>query len=737
MDARRYEQLSRAFEEAVDLQGAERIAVIQALEVEDASLAAELRAMLASDEESRVQEAFDEEALRRNRDAFDGVVADGATTLPTGDLVTPARIGPFRVVRLLGQGGMGAVYLAEQTEPFVRTVAVKVIRSGLSRKSITRRFELEREALSRMDDPGIARVLDAGLDDDKRPYFAMEYVEGQRLDVFCDERGLDVEARLRLLLEVARSVQHAHQRGILHRDLKPSNLLVSTQDGATRTKVIDFGLARAVDARATLGTMTTDGEVLGTLAYMSPEQARLVDADVDTRTDVYSLGIVMYELLTGRLPAEDERGRRSLANLLDRERSSVRPSNRFATELDTRHAVRRAATTRGLRRVLSGDLDWIVLRAIEPRPDDRYASVSEFANDIEAYLEYRPVVAGPPSTLYRLKKLVRRHRLAAAGIATALVALVAGAIVSAAMAWRALEAEDRARSTVRELEAQNDVLVHMLSTSDTRHEGIEATLGDLLERGASYVRERYPERPRTLATVLGTIGATYREQGVLDDAEACLLDAIEAWERVDDADPTQLPFVHNSLGVLYSRMGQTDKAIERFETALRLMSAEPPSEERRSAEAVWSFNLGRVYIREGRTDDAERWMQRAHALHGTLDGDQERLYFSHVGLGEVARSRGDYEAAVTHFMRALDRARKKFPEGHVIEAAALQQVGVALIAAGRIEEASEYTAKALRIAETQYEEGTVYMEVYASARVEWCIRTGHGEEADRILRPNG
>ncbi|MEM9800673.1 MAG: serine/threonine-protein kinase [Planctomycetota bacterium] len=420
----------------------------------------------------------------------------------------PRVIGPYRIVRLLGEGGMGTVYEAVQTEPIRRTVALKVIRADRDSETIVRRFEIEREALERMNDPGIARVLDAGLTPDGRPFFAMELFDGDRIDAYCDERGLRLRERLALFVEVVRSVQHAHQRGILHRDLKPSNVLVGDVDGKPRTKIIDFGLARAVERGETVGAVTSAEDVVGTLAYMSPEQAHVVDAEVDTRTDVYSLGVLLYELLTGRRPTDTSDGAGSLATVLRRDRATPKPSDRYREDSDSTHASSRGGNPRILRRELRGDIDWIVLKAIALEPGDRYASASELANDVEAFLDDRPVSASRPSAAYRLRKLVQRHRVAAGGIAFAVVALIAATIVSALMAVRATSAEASTRSALTEVEAQFDVLRHMLVTPDPRNRGLDATLGDMLDRGVDYVRDRYPDRPRTVAAVLGTVGGT-------------------------------------------------------------------------------------------------------------------------------------------------------------------------------------------------------------------------------------
>ena len=362
----------------------------------------------------------------------------------------PERIGDFTVVELLGTGGMGAVYLAEQREPIHRRVAVKVIKAGLCTPEVLARFEAEREALALMSHPAIAAVLDAGTTDDGRPFVVMEYVPGIRITDYCDRHRLDLRHRLELFREVCSAVQHAHQKGIVHRDLKPNNVLVAEDDGQPRVKVIDFGLAKALHGRLTDVTLVTQfGMLLGTPAYMSPEQVQPSPLDVDTRTDVYSLGVLLYELLTGALPFDPagvrEEAVAELRHLL-LELEPTRPSQRLqalgsdAVEL----AQHRNTDVGSLQRLLRDDLDWIVLRALERDRSRRYQSASELAADIDRHLRHEPVSAGPPSALYRIRKLARRHRTTAVAGALAVVALVSGAIVSGVLFVRAEQARREA-----------------------------------------------------------------------------------------------------------------------------------------------------------------------------------------------------------------------------------------------------------------------------------------------------
>jgi serine/threonine protein kinase len=344
----------------------------------------------------------------------------------------PSMVGPYRVIEPLGRGGMGSVYLAEQTVPVRRRVAVKLIRRGMDTDDVLARFAAERQALAVMTHPHIARVFDAGTTDDGRPYFVMEHVRGLPLTEHCDRHALSTEARLGLFVAVCDGVQHAHAKGIVHRDLKPSNVLVAAEDGEAIPKIIDFGIAKAVAGSAGLGSFQTRrGIVLGTPEYMSPEQAVGDALDVDTRADVWSLGVMLYELLTGTLPFESARLRTSGLEFqrILRDEEPTSPSRKVATASGV--VLRSRATTQSaLRRRLRGDLDWICLKALEKDRERRYATVHDLAADVRRHLAHEPVLAGPPGTFYRVAKFVRRNRLRVAAAAIALLALVGGLAVS-------------------------------------------------------------------------------------------------------------------------------------------------------------------------------------------------------------------------------------------------------------------------------------------------------------------
>jgi len=347
----------------------------------------------------------------------------------------PERIGPYRVLEKLGEGGMGAVYLCQQDQPVRMRVAVKLVRVGMATKEVLARFEAERQALALMNHPGIARVLGAGATADGWPYFVMEHVPGVTLLRYCDEYRLSVRERLGLLVQIAEAVQHAHHKGVIHRDLKPQNVLVTVQDGKAVPKIIDFGLAKATRSPLTDATLYTEqGRVLGTPEYMSPEQADLTGLDVDTRTDVYALGVILYELLTGELPFDPAVLRRAgLAEMqrVIREVEPRRPSTRVPTSVGARKtADRRRTDVPKLVSELRGELDWITLKALAKDRTRRYATPLELAADVSRHLRGEPVLAGAPSGLYRVRKFVSRHRTGVTALATVVMALAVGLAVA-------------------------------------------------------------------------------------------------------------------------------------------------------------------------------------------------------------------------------------------------------------------------------------------------------------------
>ena len=417
-----YKPLRAVFNEAVEIKDpAERAAYLDQACGQDAVLRRKIDDLLRAHEEAG---------------GFLGEQEGGAATLPITEKAGD-RIGRYKLVEKIGEGGCGIVYLAEQEEPLRRRVALKVIRLGMDTQSVIARFEAERQALALMDHPNIARVFDAGATDGGRPYFVMELVRGVRITEYCDENALSAPERLALFVQVCQAIQHAHQKGIIHRDIKPSNILVTVNDGVAVPKVIDFGIAKATEQKLTEKTVRTLFlEFLGTPAYMSPEQAAMTTLDIDTRSDIYSLGVLLYELLAGQPPFDGPKLLQAGFDAMRRtiaEAEPARPSTRlrqmpFAEQTTT--AQRRRTEPPKLIKLLRGDLDWIVMKCLEKDRARRYETANALAADIQRHLDTEPVLARPPSNIYRVQKLLRRHRKAFAAAAALLVILAAGLAAS-------------------------------------------------------------------------------------------------------------------------------------------------------------------------------------------------------------------------------------------------------------------------------------------------------------------
>jgi len=502
------------------------------------------------------------------------------------------RIGRYKLLQQIGEGGCGVVYMAEQEEPVRRRVALKVIKLGMDTKSVIARFEAERQALALMEHPNIAKVLDAGATENGRPFFVMELVRGIKITDYCDQNNLSTEARLELFVLVCQAVQHAHQKGIIHRDIKPSNILVTLNDGVAVPKVIDFGIAKATQGRLTDHTLFTAFEqFLGTPAYMSPEQAEMTSLDVDTRSDIYSLGVLLYELLTSQTPFD---AKELLQAGLDeirrtiREQEPARPSTRLSTMLGadlTLIAKHRKAEPPKLIHLLRGDLDWIVMKALEKDRTRRYETANGLAADIERHLKNEPVVACPPSNFYRFQKMVRRNKgpfLAAAGI---VLILLISAAISGWQAIRAFRAERSAQTEAQESQQIASFLMKTLGNSiawsqdgNTNFLAVYiprdnfATVEGMFHKVELLRRRRFGNESPEVAQVLNTIAMVREQAGDWAGAEASWRESVAIMKHACGEQSEQVGETLFNLGYFLDRRGNRTEADRTFRQAINIVT---------------------------------------------------------------------------------------------------------------------------------------------------------------------
>jgi serine/threonine protein kinase len=505
--------------------------------------------------------------------AFDAVGAPAASdnTRGVGEEVGSV-IGAYKLLEQIGEGGFGIVFMAEQQQPIRRKVALKVLKPGMDTKQVVARFEAERQALALMDHPNIARVFDGGATVSGRPYFVMELVKGIPITDYCDQAQLTPRQRLELFLPVCQAVQHAHQKGIIHRDLKPSNVLVTLHDGTAMAKVIDFGIAKASGEPLTDKSLFTGfGQLIGTPLYMAPEQAALSNVDVDTRSDIYSLGVLLYELLTGTTPFDKGRlqtvGYDELRRII-REEEPPRPSTRFSTlgEAATTICVQRKSDPRRLSRLMRGELDWIVMKCLEKDRNRRYDTASALAADVQRYLHDEPVQACPPSRWYRLRTTLRRHRLAVVTGATFAAVLIAATAISAWLAVREAQAKALAEGRLEQIDQANALLTSVFQGLDPR--GADKLGLDLQEQLAQRVLkaarqldgDAIGDAP-TLARLQYTLGLTLDELGHYPEAVELLRKAHATRTTLDGADDAVTLATASKLGEALMHAGALDEAL--------------------------------------------------------------------------------------------------------------------------------------------------------------------------------
>jgi len=671
---------------------------------------------------------------------FLDVDATGSRPLPE---TNPRSIGNYVVRQKLGEGGMGEVYEAEQVVPVRRRVALKLIKWGMDTKEVVARFESERQALALMNHPSIASVFDAGATMEGRPYFVMEYVPGEPITDYCNKHRLTVRERLGLFLEVCDGVQHAHQKGVIHRDIKPSNVLVALLDDRPVPKIIDFGVAKATSRHLTEKTLYTElGQWIGTPEYMSPEQAEMTGLDIDTRTDVYSMGVMLYELLAGAQPFDPTQLRRAgfdgIRRIL-REEEPPKPSTRVRSlgHTSMSSARNRRVELLALEKELRGDLDWITMKALEKDRTRRYGSAADLAADIRRHLTNQPVLAGPPGTAYRMGKFVRRHRLAVAAVTSVLLALIVGVVGTTVGLTRAVRSERvaseeaaRARSEASKTRAINTFLQEILeSASPSAGLGPEVTVVEALDAAAASIGESFRDQPEIEASVRSAIGRTYTALGRYDAAESHLESALEIRRRVLAANH---PDLVESLDLL------ADAVLARGDVELAEKLAREAVSVARSlhgADRVHLCNsldvLAWLMVGKGDHETAKALYEEALSAARDFPGEasEEFVIILH-NSGVAAEYRGDFAAAGSIYRDTLER----IPQGSFNHAAGIHNLAWVAYEQGDYAAAETGFRDCLSAWATMYEDSHPTMVRTRAELAMTLVARGRLEEAEGIYR---
>jgi serine/threonine protein kinase len=734
MTAENWERVKEILHRAMQLAPQERMAFLDETCDSDSALRAEVESLLLAD--NGLHPDFLKSSPMAGKWNFVANGMDRAGGLIVGQIFAQR----FRLVRKLGEGGMGQVWLADQTSPVSRQVALKLIKAGMYDESLVQRFEAERQSLAIMDHPAIAKVFDAGTTPQGQPYFVMEYVQGLPITEYCDLKKLKIPDRLEIFIQACEAVQHAHQKAIIHRDLKPANILVAEVDGKPTPRIIDFGLAKAVTPHASAEPdFTKVGLFLGTPGYMSPEQADPSVRDIDTRTDVYSLGAVLYVLLSGLQPFDTKQQQEfPLDELLRKLRleEPPTPSTRVGGNRINSAGTAEARSTepRQLVKMLRGDLDWITMKALEKDRARRYGTASDLAGDIRHYLNHELVVARPANISYQLRKYVRRHRVAVAVVTGLVIVLISFSVLQALQLRRTTRERDRAN---RERDRANriaDFMTSMFKVSDpSQSRGNTITAREILDKASNDLNAGLAKDPEVQSQMMQDMARTYENLGLYPRAHELAQRALDFRLSLLGPDDPKTLQVRSQLGYIVGREGHyadSEKMLgQALEVERRVLGAGNPL----TLETM--SHLGVVLGQEGRNDDGAKLDREAIEVGSkTLGSESELVMQTTLNLGVLLWNEAHYHEAERVFRQLVDVERRVLGADDIQTMKALGDLGLALKSQGRLAEAEplyrEVLADSQRVMGPEHPETAFNLDRLANLLSE----EGHPAEAEKLTR---